>query len=165
MMTDALTNRGELVSELNKNGAVMLVFLRHFGCTFCRETLVELSKIKREADARSIKIVVVHMSRQGYANEVLKIYGLDDVSHISDPEQELYREYGLKRAKWWQAFGPNVLFRGVIAGLFKGHLIGKPVADPYQMPGIFLLRENRIVSSFVHRFVSDRPQYLKLLNC
>jgi hypothetical protein len=165
MMTDALTNRGELISELSKKGPVMLVFLRHFGCTFCRETLVELSKIKREADARGIQIVVVHMSRQGYASEVLKIYELEDVAHISDPEQELYREYGLKQAKWWQVFGPNVLFRGVVAGLFKGHLIGKPVADPYQMPGIFLLRENRVVTSFVHRYASDRPQYLKLLNC
>jgi len=108
---------------------------------------------------------VVHMSRQGYSSEVLKIYELEDVAHISDPEQELYREYGLKQAKWWQVFGPNVLFRGVVAGLFKGHLIGKPVADPYQMPGIFLLRENRVVTSFVHRYASDRPQYLKLLNC
>jgi hypothetical protein len=164
-MNDALTNRGERLSELSRQSQVMLVFLRHFGCTFCRESLVELSKIKAEAARKNIKIVLVHMNRTSYANEVLKIYDLDDVSHISDPEQELYREYGLERGKWWQLFGPKVLWRGFVAGLLKGHLIGKPVADPNQMPGIFVLRKNKIISRFIHRYASDKPQYQELLNC
>jgi thiol-disulfide isomerase/thioredoxin len=165
MITTTLTNQGELFSEISNRGPVLIVFLRHFGCTFCRETLVELSKVKREAKEKGVQIVLVHMSKVRYADEVLKIYNLDDVVHISDPEQELYREYGLNRAKWWKFLLPNVLFRGMIAGLFKGHLIGKPVADPYQMPGVFLLKENTVVTSFVHRFASDRPKYENLLNC
>lgn len=164
-MIDAITNRGEKLSELSQRGQVLLVFLRHFGCTFCRESLVELSKIKEEAARKDIKIVLVHMSRVSYANEVLSVYEMGDVSHISDPEQELYREYGLNRGKWWQLFGPQVLWRGFVAGLLKGHLIGKPVADPYQMPGVFMLRQNKVISSFIHRYASDRPRYRELLNC
>jgi len=164
-MTDLMTNRGERVSELSKQGPVLLVFLRHFGCTFCRESLVELSKIKQEADEKNVKIVLVHMSRTAYANEVLKVYDLQDVSHISDPEQEYYRQYGLSRGKWWQLFGLPVMWRGVVAGLVKGNLPGKLVADPYQMPGVFVLRENKVISRFVHRYASDRPQYRELLNC
>jgi len=164
-MTDLMTNRGERVSQLSQQGSVLLVFLRHFGCTFCRESLVELSKIKRDADSMGVKIVLVHMSRAAYADQVLGIYDLGEVSHVSDPEQELYREYGLRRGKWWQLFGPPVVWRGIVAGLMKGNLPGKFVADPYQMPGVFVLRKNKVISRFVHRYASDRPQYRELLNC
>ena len=164
-MTNMLTNRGEDLAELSDGGPVMLVFLRHFGCTFCRESLVELSKLKAEAREKAVKIVLVHMSHPSYAQEILKIYELDEVSHISDPNQELYRKYGLRRGGFWQLFGLPVVVRGFWAGLMKGHLPGKVVADPYQMPGVFILKKNKVTSSFIHRFASDQPQYRELLNC
>lgn len=164
-MKDWLTNRGESIAALSQQGPVMLVFLRHFGCTFCRESLVELSKIRDEFERQNVKIILVHMSRSAYAREVLKIYDLHDVDHISDPEQELYRQYGLKRGKWWQLLGLKVMWRGMVAGIMKGHLPGKAVADPYQMPGVFVLQKNKVISSFIHRYASDRPRYRELLNC
>lgn len=164
-MSELMTNKGESVADLSRQGSVMLVFLRHFGCTFCRESLVELSKLKREFDESAVKLVFVHMSEESYAREVLRIYELDDVSHISDPGQNMYRQYGLQRGKWWQLVGLRVALRGFAAGLLKGHLPGKVVADPYQMPGVFMLKKNKVVSQFVHRYASDRPHYRELLNC
>jgi hypothetical protein len=54
---------------------------------------------------------------------------------------------------WWRA---------LVAGVFKGHLIGKPAGDPFQMPGVFVFYKNRILNKFTYRYVSDRPDFVKL---
>ncbi|MBK9213569.1 MAG: hypothetical protein IPO14_11630 [Saprospiraceae bacterium] len=49
-MTDTLkemkTNKGNKLYELSMQHGVLVVFLRHFGCAFCREALHELSEQK-----------------------------------------------------------------------------------------------------------------------
>lgn len=141
----------------------MLVFLRHFGCTFCRETLVELSRLKPDFRQADVDLVLVHMSSPEYARQIFEIYELNGVEQISDPQQTLYHKYGLKRGKWWQLMGLPVLLRG-IAGVFRGHLPGKVAADPFQMPGVFVIRNNEIQTQFIHRYASDKPAYIQLLN-
>lgn len=43
-MKEVFTNRGECLYNACEHDKVMLVFMRHFGCTFCRKTLDEISK-------------------------------------------------------------------------------------------------------------------------
>jgi hypothetical protein len=40
--------------------------------------------------------------------------------------------------------------------------IGMIKEDAEQMPGVFLLRERKIVRAFRHRTIADEPDYLKL---
>lgn len=140
----------------------MLVFLRHFGCTFCRETLVELSNMLDDFNREGVELVLVHMSSAEYARQIFDIYDLSGVEQISDPQQTLYKKYGLKRGKWWQLMGLPVILRG-ISGVFRGHLPGKPAADPFQMPGVFVVHNNKVRAQFIHRYASDKPAYKQLL--
>jgi peroxiredoxin len=158
------TNKGESLDWLVQQRTVMLVFLRHFGCTFCRESMTELSRQRPAIEERGIKIVLVHMIESKMASEILQLYDLADISHISDPGQRLYKTFGLKRARWKEFFTPRVVWRVFIAGIVKGHLAGKPLGDPYQMPGVFVYHKNSILSKFTHQVVSDRPNYLKLIS-
>lgn len=151
------------IEDLSRNKPVMLVFLRHFGCTFCRETLVELSRLKSDFLQADVNLVLVHMSSAEYARQIFEIYELSGVEQISDPQQTLYKKYGLGRGKWWQLLGLPVVLRG-ISGVFRGHLPGKPAADPFQMPGVFVIRNNKVQAQFIHRYASDKPAYRQLLN-
>ena len=47
-----ITNEGSNVFEISKNKNVMLVFLRHFGCQFCRETIHEISRLRPEIEIK-----------------------------------------------------------------------------------------------------------------
>jgi len=154
------TNQGEKLSELIKNKTVLLVFLRHFGCTFCRETMADLAEAKAEILADNVKIVIVHMSDSAVADRMLEIYGLEDISHISDVNQVLYRRYGFGKVSMKALFGVKNWWRAFVAGLVKGHLVGKPMGDPYQMPGVVLCRNQKVINNFAYKYVSDRPDFV-----
>lgn len=156
------TNRGESLEELAQQQRVLLVFLRHFGCTFCRETMSELAQKKGAIQAQGIKIVLVHMVSQDVAENILRLYELDDLSYISDVHQKLYRKFGLDKTTVKSLMGLPNWWRALVAGVFKGHLIGKPAGDPFQMPGVFVFYKNRILNKFTYRYVSDRPDFVKL---
>jgi hypothetical protein len=155
------TNHGKTLQELNAEMPVLLVFLRHFGCTFCRESLKDISLNLPEIESNA-KVVLVHMVDYETAQENLEKYGLEHLEHISDPNLDVYHSFGLGNGTIYQLFGFPVLVRGIIAGIFKRHSIGTFVGNGFQMPGVFLLHNNTILHSFVHTTAADRPDYVEL---
>lgn len=142
--------------DLSQRGPVLAVFLRHFGCTFCREALADVSARRREIEASGARLVLVHMSPPGEAPAVLARYGLSGTAHVSDPSGDLYRAFELRRGTIGELFGLRVWARGVAAGVFKGHGVGRLRGDGFQMPGVFLVERGRIVKAYRHRDASDR---------
>ena len=137
----------------------MLVFLRHTGCTFCREALSDLAAARETLERRGVRIVIVHMGSRRTSPEAVERYGLTGLGRISDPQQRLYGAFGLKRGGWRQLAGLKVLWRGLQAGLFAGHGLGCPQGDVRQLPGLFFLRQGTVVLSWRHRTAADRPDY------
>jgi hypothetical protein len=88
-------------------------------------------------------------------------YGLGDVAAISDAERRLYRGLGLRRGTLAQLLGWSVWWRGARA-FFSGHLVGMLEGDGTQMPGVFLIRDGRVVRRFLHATAADRPDYAEL---
>lgn len=150
------------LDSLSREGPVLVVFLRHFGCTFCREALADLAAVRERLAADGVRPVVVHMSDEARAREFLDGYGLADVARISDPERVLYRAFDLRRGGLGQLFGAKVWWRGLRAGLLDGHGVGALDGDGFQMPGAFLVRDGRILRRFAHRSAADRPDYCEL---
>ena len=157
------TNKHENLAQLADSSPVLLVFLRHFGCTFCRETMTELAEEKKKIESLGVQIVVVHMAEKEVAERLFEIYDLEGIYHISDPDLELYKAFGLKRATLWQFFGLRNWWRAFVAGVLKGHFVGSPLGDTFQMPGVFLYYKNMIVNRFRYNYVSDRPDFIKLI--
>jgi hypothetical protein len=102
------------------------------------------------------------MGDLGAIEELLRKNGLEGLERIVDPDQRLYRAFGLKRGRLRQLFGSKVLLRGIQAGLLAGHGLGRLSADSFQMPGLFLIHRGRIVRRFRHRSAADRPDYLAI---
>ena len=62
LLSEMVLNTGETLFDYSLRQPVLLVFLRHFGCTFCREALSDISKKRSEIEEQGSRIVFVHMT-------------------------------------------------------------------------------------------------------
>jgi peroxiredoxin len=161
-LSSSATDTGQSVLAMSESSPVLLVLLRHFGCTFCREALADLAKVRPELESGGARLVLAHTARPEQAAQAIAAAGLAGVPHVSDPDKHLYRALGLKRGTLAQLFGLKCLVRGLRAGVVDGHLVGRLVGDGFQMPGVFLIHRGRVLRSFVHQSAADRPDYCAL---
>ncbi|MEM7205288.1 MAG: SelL-related redox protein [Planctomycetota bacterium] len=146
--------------EASRRQPQFLVFLRHFGCTFCREALADLAAINERLRAAGTRLVLVHMSTENEARDLFNKYGLQEVTGISDPDRVLYRAFALRRGSPTQLLGWSVWKRGWEAGVRQGHGIGWLRGDAAQMPGAFVVSRGHVVAQFIHETAADRPDYV-----
>lgn len=139
----ALTT-GDTLAVASRDHTLVLVFLRHFGCTFTRQILRSLEEMQTEARSRGATLILVHMMQSGQETQYLGDHS--DVPRIADPRCELYRAFGLGKGGFFELFGPRVWWRGAIA-LFRGCGVGHLAGDGLQMPGAFLFRDGQVLST------------------
>jgi peroxiredoxin len=130
------------LETLYQDRPLALVFMRHYGCVFCREQLASLREFKDE------NIVLVGMGDQKETAEFRRRMEVPQ-KMISDPTKTLFQQFGLRRASFGQFVNPRVVKRGISA-LRAGHREGLPNADPFQLAGVFILNQDGEVL-FEHR--------------
>ena len=117
--------------ELYRDRPLALVFLRHFGCIFCR---YQVSQLRPAAD---LNIAFVCMESASEAKE-FKAKLRSPHRFISDPGHRLYEAFGVKTGTGRQLVTLNALkqgFKATLAGSFQG----KPTADPMQLSAAFVI--------------------------
>ena len=165
VLGEMVTNEGQTIQEISDEQPVLLVFLRHFGCTFCREALADISKERSKIEGMGSKLVFVHMTDNATAERYFNRYDLENAVHISDPDKVFYRHFGLLKGNFNQLFGLQSWIRGFSAGIVDGHGVGPQLGDGFQMPGVFVIYQGDIKESFIHKLASDRPDYVELAKC
>lgn len=135
---------GTTINSASLAKPLLFVFVRHKGCTFCREALSELKNNLPLLESKKLKIYVVHMGPPSTSIELANEYNLKTVDFISDPGKKFYTSFGLKRGSLKQLLGPRVWLRGFQAGVLKGHGVGGLEGDGLQMGGIFLMHKGQI---------------------
>jgi peroxiredoxin len=155
------TQNGECLGDLQRQRSILLVFLRHLGCTFCREALADLAKIREKLEARNVGLVFVHMSGEPLARDVFALHNLENVSRVSDPEKRLYALFQLEAGTILEVMGAKAIMRGL--GTSFRHGIGPTQGNVMQMPGAFVIHNGRILNEFRHKSSADRPDYVGLL--
>jgi peroxiredoxin len=85
------TESGANLLALVEASPVLLVFLRHFGCSFCRQAISDVADLKGELDKRGVRPVFVHLGTPDRANPFFDYYGMGDVERVSDPEAAVYQ--------------------------------------------------------------------------
>jgi peroxiredoxin len=159
-----LTNTGESLDDLSNSKPVMLVFLRHFGCQFCRGALDELSSLSPQLAEAGTELVFVHMAENQVAESYFDKFNLTGVKHISDISCSYYAGFGLMKGSMGQLFGFQSWIRGFQMQAKYGNDLGKHLGDNFQMPGIFIIHEGKIKDSYLHKIASGRPDYATMLN-
>lgn len=162
-MTDYLSDKGNSLPEMSRERPTLVVFLRHAGCTFHREALADLRGQRPEIERLGFQLALVHMAAGENPAESCDSYGLCDVDHFSNPDQTLYWHFGLKRGKFMQLLGPQLWWRGFRSMIIDRNGLGRIVGDGLQMPGVFLIRDGRILSHVRHETACDRPNYIEFV--
>lgn len=168
LLDKMMTNDGQNLFRATFDQPVMLVFLRHFACVFCREAMTDLAARKTEIDNAGTKLIFVHMATHEIAEEYFEEFNLTGVSHISDPSSEFYRAFGLGKGTFKQLFGLSTWIRGYDIVVNKNIPIkaaNASLGDSFQMPGVFILQAGAVKEAYIHKLASDRPDYEKLMEC
>ncbi len=158
-LRSAKTQRGESLFDLSRQQDLLIVCLRHAGCTYCREALDDLSKQWTTIQAAQVRPIVVQMGTVEQGESLVRKYGLDEIDHVSDPERRVYRGLKLRLGTLSQLFGVRNFWRALVGGTVFRFGFGRFVGNGLQMPGAFLVRDGRIVQAFRHESPSDRPDY------
>lgn len=145
---------GRKLSDASMDKPLVLVFLRHFGCTFTRQILRGLQDLELQAKQHDATLVLVHMLQSG--QEIDYLGQNSNVVRIADPRCELYRAFGLGKGGFLELFGPQVWWRGAIA-IFKGCGVGHLAGDGLQMPGAFVFHQGKITASQPAQSAADLP--------
>lgn len=141
-----VSQHGQSFSEISAAAPVLLIFLRHLQCPFCRSMLQAVSTQRKDIEERGIAIAFVHMAKESEARKLLAYFKLADLPRFSDQSRELYRLAGLRTLKLRSLFDYNVLRQGWKA---KRDLRDAPRArggSLLQMPGVFLIDQGHVLA-------------------
>ena len=167
-LTDVLnasrTESGRTLLELLDQSPILLIFLRHFGCSFCRQSLDQVGGLRGELEARGVRPVFVHLGTPERAKPYFDYYQLADVERVSNIDGSLYAHpcFALPRTHPLSHFLQPAVWKAWFQTVIRKYGVGMIHEDGHQMPGLFFLRDRAIVRSFRYRTIADEPDYLKL---
>lgn len=156
----AVDQRGVSLADRTAGGPVLLVAVRHAGCTFCRAELADLAAKRAELEAAGVTPAVLTMSSPADAAALLTRHGLADLPAYSDPHRTLYRALELGRGEAADLFKPSLWAKGL--GPFLKHGVGPMDGDGFQMGGAFLLSPDGVRAAHVARDAADAPDLCRL---
>jgi hypothetical protein len=144
------------LGDLLGDRPTLMVFLRHFGCAFCREMVRDLRRIS--GDTPSYPPVLFFFTAtpdegRGFFGEYWP-----EARAIADAAKQFYTAMGIRRATLGQTYGIRV-WTCHFRALTKGNHIGKPIGDPWIMPGAFLVHGRDVLWSHPFRHQGDSPDW------
>ncbi len=141
---------------------VIIHFLRHLNCMFCKHSVDELKKLV-EKNPKFPPIIFVHTSDLEKGEKFFEKRFFPNTLHISDPEQVLYKRFKINRMTPSQFFLPTFLKR-VVDLTFKGYknesYSGKE--DPMVLSGTFVFFQGKLKWSHRAELPGDEPNWAKI---
>ncbi|QDT92069.1 SelL-related redox protein [Gimesia algae] len=159
------SSQGQTLTELSDVTPVLVVFLRHGGCPFCRQVLDQLKSLSAQLAERHLQLAIVHMMDDKEAIKLLSHYSLQNVSSFSDPERKLYELFQVKRGSLAETVGPAVWWSGFKTTVLSGYLPGIPGKDVQQLGAAVILDQGNVVASYFSQNSADLPDWDQLLSC
>ena len=152
------------LSDYWQKQPVVIVFLRHFGCTFCRQHVAMLRRDYKQFQDAGAEILCVGMgiAQVGRGFEILMDTKFPTL--VTGENNLPYQDYGLRKASMGQIFGLRSFVKALKA-TFQGYVGTSVQGDPYQMPGVFIVDQSGILR-YVHYYedIADTPENSDLVS-
>ena len=155
-----ITENNEAVEmyDLWKNQIAIFVFLRHFGCIFCRKHAQEVWSQREKYESGGAKIYFIGNGAPYMIKMFKDDLGIQDAPVFTDPTLVSFRASGFKRG-FLAAVGPRVVVNAVKA-LSEGHVQGgmynKDQGDLWQLGGILVVKpEGKVGYHFISSAAGD----------
>lgn len=162
VLQETHTAAGESLAELSRKQDLLIVCLRHAGCTYCREALADLAQQRAAIREAGVRPIVVHMGTIEQGARMLQRYGCEVIDQVSDPTRRVYRALQLRLATFTELLGLRTFWRALVGGVVFRYGFGPFAGNGLQMPGAFIIRDSKIVKQFRHQSPADRPDYVDL---
>lgn len=141
---------------------IVLVFLRHFGCLFCRDHASQLRDAYPEFIKRGFEIVAIGQGTPMRSQKFRDDYRLPFIV-LGDKELASYREYGLTHGIGNGLTDPGA-YKAFFRAIGHGNFPGKPDGDSLQNPGTFLIAtDGSILREQIGTNAGDFPQVSEIL--
>jgi peroxiredoxin len=151
-----LTEGGGTLADQIGDRPTLLVFLRHFGCQFCREMVHDLRQIAGELAAYP-PVLFFFMGTVEEGRTFFEQHW-PEARAVADEAKAFYTAFGVRRATFGQMFGIQV-WTCRLRALSKGNFVGRAVGDPWIMPGAFLVHASDVLWSHLFQHQGDRPDW------
>ena len=133
---------------------IVLVFLRHFGCLFCKNQVGELRQHYQQIRDTGYDVVTIGQGSEARAARFAEDNNLP-FPVFGDKERATYREYGLTSNRFGSFLEPDA-YRVGIKSLLHGYFPGMPEGSLSQNPGVFLIdRQGRILTARIGHHAGD----------
>jgi peroxiredoxin len=143
------------LGDLWKDRPAVVVWLRHFGCLFCKEQTAEFRARSDEIEQRHARVVFVGNGSTRYAGGFRDEF-CPECTVLTDPKLGSYKligaRGGLMNTLGPQAWGAGIraFRRGARQHTTKGH--------PFQQGGVLVVGPgNKVVYSYISKAAGDHP--------
>jgi peroxiredoxin len=141
--------------DLWRDGPAVLVWLRQFGCPFCRAYARDLNRARSRFSAAGARLVLIGQGSQEDAARFRAQLGID-LPILTDRDRVTYLWAGTKLATLDELIGPIVVARGLARMARERVFIGRNTADEAQLGGSIVVTERgRVAFAHISRDASD----------
>jgi hypothetical protein len=141
----------------------LMVFLRHFGCLFCKNMIADISMEKEWLKQQGYHIVFVHQSDPSVSKEFFKQFGLESYFEISDPYRTCYKSFEIGSANALHLLNPQAIY-GAWESYLQGHRMSEKDGNIWQMPGLLILHEGDILKRHQFKHIGEIPNIRNFSN-
>lgn len=140
----------------------VLVFLRHFGCLFCREQAAEIEGQLAEIRKRGAALVFIGNGNRHFAQGFKQDHGITSPLYV-DTSRDSYRALGMKRG-FFATLGSLATWRNMLRARKQGFRQGRTRGDAWQNGGVLVVEPGgRVAFSHLSREAGDHPPVADVL--
>ncbi len=150
-----------------QDGPAVFVFLRHLGCTFCRQQVLQLRRDYEKFRALGANVVCIAQGEPKVGKAFKIMFDLPyPILMTGEKNTDVFQQYGLGRGTIRELLGLNMWIKGFAALFSLGpKVIGKLEGDGTQMPGVFIVDQTGTVRlAFRSKDAADNPSNTLLLD-
>jgi hypothetical protein len=134
----------------------LMIFLRHFGCIFCKNMLATIALEQDFLKKRGYQIVLVHQSDLLVSKEFFKQFAFKQYFEISDPYRNCYKAFNINSARPINLFNLKLIY-GAWNSYRQGYKMSKIEGNVWQMPGLLILSEGQILKQYEFSHMGEIP--------
>ncbi|MFM8221522.1 MAG: hypothetical protein ACKOJF_21630, partial [Planctomycetaceae bacterium] len=94
LLKDYRDQQGVTLLDRSRQRPLLMLFLRHAGCTFCRQALADLAAARQSLEGSGTGLLLVFLDEESVAGPLAGKYGLCDLPRVCDTQQRLYEAFG-----------------------------------------------------------------------
>ena len=145
------------LASLWSTSNIVINFMRHFGCIFCREWLYKFERCVPALRADNILPLVLGIGDAEHALPVATQLAPSAVCLVS-PETTAHKAFGITRGSLMQLAGPAVI-SSVVRAARSGQMQGQTTGDYTMLGGVFAVDMSGIVRyAFYGSHAGDHPE-------